>query len=460
MKTARFYAILAAALLLQTLASASVIKRSKPDPNTSDGRAFNGILWESNESRKIDLLERFDSQFPHSNWRTSAYSLLQDMYVSRKEPDKALQAGDKLLALDPDDLGVAHKNQQIAASKGDNDRARKYGDIAISIALRVARTPDADEDPARVELAKAVVAEREYQLYDQAFRAKEPRDKVQLLDELLAFNPKTQYLDQAHLTYFAAYRQLNQNGKALAMAELMTSGGQFYPDVMLYTADYQLRVQKDAKQALASCEKLVRAIESGRPPADFDAAEWPRQKAFIVSQARMIEFYSYKQLGQAANAIAAADSIIGAGGASPDILMFAADYYFKTDRNARKVSEYSEQLLRAIGEGKKPGGMSDADWGRQKDVYTEVACYMIGSLQMEAGNFQAAGETLRQAWAIAKRTQYLLPAVTAVLAATDQHIQKYAEAAQLYKECLQFGGEYREQAQKRLLALKTEHGIQ
>src|SRR6202790_4434995 len=135
MKTARFYAILAAALLLQTVASASVIKRSKPDPNTSDGRAFNGILWESTESRKIELLERFDSQFPNSNWRTSAYSLLQDMYVSRKEPDRALQAGDKLLVLDPDDLGVAHKNQQIAVSKGDTVRAKKYGDMAIAIAL-------------------------------------------------------------------------------------------------------------------------------------------------------------------------------------------------------------------------------------------------------------------------------------------------------------------------------------
>jgi hypothetical protein len=460
MKTVRFHAILAAALLLQTIVSASVIKRSKPDPTTFDGRAFNGILWESSESRKIELLEHFDKQFPNSEWRANAYSLLEDMYVSRKEPDKALETGDKLLALDPDDLATAHKNQQIAASKGDNERAKKYGDIAISIALRVARTPDADEDPSRVELAKAVVAEREYQLYDQAFRAKEPRDKIQLLDDLLAFSPKSQYLDQAHLLYFAAYRQSNQNGKALAMAELMNSSGQFYPDVMLYTADYQLRVQKDAKQAVANCEKLVRAMESGRQPADFDAAEWPRQKAFFASQARMIEFYSYKQLGQPANAIVAADSIIAGGGASPDILMFAADYYFKADRNAKKVSEYSEQLLRAIGEGKKPGGMSDADWDRQKDVYTEVACYMIGSLQMEAGSFIAAGETLRQAWAIAKRTQYLLPAVTAVLAATDQHIQKYAEAALLYKECLQFGGTYREQAQRSLLALKNEHGIQ
>lgn len=459
MQTARLYAILAAAILLQTV-SGSVIKRSKPDPNTSDGRAFNGILWEKQDSRKIELLERFDTQFPHSDWRTSAYSILQDMYVNRKELDKALLSGDKLLALDPDDLGTAHKNQQIAASKGDKDRAKKYGEMALSIALRLARAPDADEDPTRVELAKAVVAEREYQLYDQAYRAKEPRDKISLLDELLAFNAKSQYLDQARLLYFAAYRQLNQNGKALAMAEVMTSGGQFYPDVMLYTADYQLRVQKDAKQAVANCEKLVRAIESGRQPADFDAAEWPRQKAYIMGQTRMIEFYSYKQLGQAANAIVAADAVIGSGGASPDILMFAADYYFRTDRNAKKVSEYSEQLLRAIGEGKRPGGISDADWVRQKEIYTELACYMIGSLQMEAGNFNAAGETLRQAWSIAKRTQYLLPAVTQVLAATDQHIQKYAEAAQLYKECLQFGGTYREQAQKSLLALKTEHGIQ
>ena len=452
--------MLAAALLLQTVASASVIKRSKPDPNSSDARALNGILWEKDDSRKIELLEDFDRQFPHSEWRTNAYSLLEDMYVGRKELDKALQSGDKLLALDPDNLGTARKNQQIAVSTGDKDRAKKYGDMALSIALRLARAPDADEDPARIELAKSIVAEREYQLYDQAYRAKEPHDQIQLLDELVAFNPKTQYLDQAHLVYFGAYRQLNQSGKALAMADLMSSSGQFYPDLMLYTADYQLRIQKDAKQAVAKCEKLIRTIESGRQPADFDATEWPRQKAFFVSQAHMIEFYSYKQLGQAANGIAAADSVIGAGGASPDIVLFAADYYFRVDRNAKKVSEYSEQLLRAIGEGKRPGGMSEADWGRQKDVYTELACYMIGSLQMEAGSFSAAGETLRQAWAIAKRTQYLLPAVTAVLAATDQHIQKYAEAAQLYKECLQFGGAYREQAQKSLLALKNEHGIQ
>lgn len=458
----RTLVVVLAAVSLQAAATASINKQPKPDSNTPDARALYGLMWEADEARKIELLEYFDTQFPHSEWRISAYAMLQDLYARRNQPAKAIAAGDRILALDPDALEAARKNQDVAASRGDGETTRKYAAMSYAIALRLARaTGDAGtETHDRLELAKTVVAEHEYDIYGQAIREPDLHKRIAILDQLVLDNPRTQYLENANLAYFAAYRQLNDNGKALEAAERLNAGGQFYPDVLIFEAEYYFRSQKNPQRVVGDCQRLRKEIAAGRQPADFDAAEWPKKKDLFSKQALLIEFYSYKQRNEPANAAAAADAILSQPGAPPDIVLYAADYYFRVERNVKKVRDYSELLLRTIGEDKKPAGITDADWMRQKDIYTEVACYMIGSLQMQAGNYTVAEQTLRQAWEIAKRTDYLLPAITAVLAATDQHLEKYAEAAHLYKQSMDFGPAYRAEALKKLAALKSEHGVQ
>jgi tetratricopeptide (TPR) repeat protein len=366
-------------MLLAIPLFAGINKKLVVKPDTPDGNFLDLIGLETDFDKRVALIEQFTVMFPRSESIGWAYSQLQEANFKDGKLDKALEAGDKLLELDPEDLDAAGVNKQVATAKRDTALIKKYSDLSEKIARRLANAPVSIDDPEdeaarkkRIEIAGNLLVRREYALYDEALSSGDPRKQVSLLDELIKLNPRTRYLKDSLLMYYLAYRQL----------------------------------------------------------------------------------------GDTVNALSAAERLLQIDSSHEDVLLFVADYHFRRKQDARKVLEYCERIVAVMNSKKRPATLSDAEWSYQKALYSGTAHYMAGTVYMNENQHQAADRSLRLALPNVRGNPALLPAVLTSLGWSNYQMGRYSEAVGFYKQCLSFGGIYKEQAEKNLAAIKAEHNVQ
>jgi tetratricopeptide (TPR) repeat protein len=359
-------------------ATAGVNKKLVVKPDTPEGNFLALVSLETDYDKRLVLIRQFTAMFPKSESIGWAYSQLQEANIRDAQWDQAIQAGDKLLELDPDDLEAARYNLQAAKSKDDKSLIKKYTELNEAIAQRVVSAPIITDDPdeaatqkKREQLAAGLLAQREYALYDQALNTPDPHKKIVLLDQVLQLNPHTRYLNDVLLSYFLAYKQLN-----------------------------------DATQTLTAAERVLERDQSHE-----------------------------------------------------DALLFVADYYFRRKEEPRKVLEYCEKIVALMNSKNKPRALSDTEWSHQKALYSGLAHYMAGSVHVNNEQYDSADRSLRLALPLLQDNNTYLPAVLSSLGWTNYQLARYSEAVRFYKQCLSYGGAYKEQAEKNLAAIKAEHNV-
>src|SRR5258706_3360249 len=273
------------AILLVIPSSAGINKKLVVKPDTPDGNFLDLIGLETDFDKRVTLIEQFTIMFPRSESIGWAYSQLQEAEFKDGKLDKALEAGDKLLDLDPEDLDAAGTNKQIAIAKRDNALIKKYTNLSESIARRLANAPVSIDDPdgeatrkKRIEAAGNLLAQREYALYDEAFSTLDVRKRISLLDELIKLGPRTRYLKDSLLLYYLAYRQLGDTGNALSFAEKLLQIDGSRADVLLFVADYHFRRKQDGRKVLEYCDRIVALVNTKKEPSALSDAEWNYQK--------------------------------------------------------------------------------------------------------------------------------------------------------------------------------------
>ena len=91
-----------------------------------EGKLLQQIMQENDAAKKTALLDQFGGEFPKHEPRRWVLEQLQGVYVKANEPDKVISAGDKLLALDPDDPEAALQCLKAAETKKDVAAIKKY----------------------------------------------------------------------------------------------------------------------------------------------------------------------------------------------------------------------------------------------------------------------------------------------------------------------------------------------
>src|SRR5206468_1812135 len=99
--------------------------------------ALTEINAATDQAQKLALIDKFAAG-PGSEGDNPilADGLYIDYYIAQKNYDKALEYGDKLFALDPDNFQNAMNMIRAAAEKGDSERVVGYGEKAQGILKR------------------------------------------------------------------------------------------------------------------------------------------------------------------------------------------------------------------------------------------------------------------------------------------------------------------------------------
>jgi len=148
--------------LTAALATAAPPARKPPaaDPNTLEGYFLQLVDSESDENTKLALLEKFVIQFPKFSSLDGVYAEMQLLYVNAGKLDKAIGAGEKLLAIDPQDIEGAQKTLEVAEAKKDPALTKEWTERIQQIAQVLISSPqpksfdDSDTWNRRVEIAQ------------------------------------------------------------------------------------------------------------------------------------------------------------------------------------------------------------------------------------------------------------------------------------------------------------------
>jgi hypothetical protein len=233
-------------------------------------------------------------------------SQMQASYVKAGAFDKAMEAGDKLIALDAGDMDAAYAALKAAEAKKDSVSVMKYAAATHAAASKAAqaakRDDEAEEDHKRaVDYAKQVCTYSEYALYAAALTDVDAQRVLQLGDALEKLNPNSQYIPQAMSRYAWAARTANALPRAVEYGERAFARNQFDEDLLLAMADYYLNLpagKQDTNKVALYSTKIVEFLPSKRKPEGMSDADWEKKKTGVMGLAHWMAGTSLSAQGK------------------------------------------------------------------------------------------------------------------------------------------------------------------
>lgn len=322
----------AVVLLLAAGAAAAQRHQITINAETPEGQLLQQIGQESDETKKIAMLEQFTTQYPKHEGVAWVYEQLVAAYAKANQPDKLLATGEKLLALDPADAEDAHTCLKAALeAKRDPDLVLKWAVITSDAARKVAQSPKpADEGEVenwtrRVDFAKQVDIYTEYALYAMAIQTPDPKKKILLGDTLEQRNPQSQYITQAAEQRFLAYLRVGENDKALALAEKTLEKDQTNAEMMLAVAD-SYRAKKNEEKVAELTGKAIQAAATKPKPEGVSDADWNTWRTQITGRAHYVLGVTYAALERWAQTDQSLRAALPGIGGSPEMKAEALFY--------------------------------------------------------------------------------------------------------------------------------------
>lgn len=273
-----------AAALLACLASASGQERHKLVINaeTVEGKLLQGIGQESDEPKKLALMEQFLAQYPAHEGAGWVLMQAQPAYAKAGQYDKVIATGEKLIAMDAGDLDAAYPALKAAEAKKDPAAILKWSATVSDIARKIAKSQqpaDADQVEAwkqRVDYAKQVDTYTEYAVFASAVANPEPAKTIAAYEALEKRSPASPYVKQLTSGYIVAISQ-SAADKVVPVAERLLTADPANDDLLLILADAYTNKQQNDK-ALDASAKLIEVLKTKPKPENLAEADWQNKK--------------------------------------------------------------------------------------------------------------------------------------------------------------------------------------
>jgi tetratricopeptide (TPR) repeat protein len=294
--------------VLVLLFSCTVVAQEKdftPPAVTPEGQFLELIDLEGDAQKQLVLMDLFVKQFPAYNAMAAVYSEMQANCVKLNLFDRALEIGEKLLAIDQDDAEALKLNLEAARGKQDQALIKKWGDrlaqlnqsestgaitATSTINLPFAEGPDgAAEVPgvpgAPGTVSRMVKARMEASLFNKAIAENNPTVRLDTLDQFLKQFPQSAHISKVNYLRYQAYRDLKDNKNALTVAEQIVAKDQSREDLLYFVAETYFAQKRELAKVLILSRAMLDVVTTKPKPQNLSESEWAKQKATITLQA-------------------------------------------------------------------------------------------------------------------------------------------------------------------------------
>lgn len=308
-----------ASVPLATNALAQRHKLGTVNTETPEGALLQKIGQESDDAKKIPLLEEFAAKYPKHESIGWVYTQLQVADGKTGQNDKTIEIGEKLLAMDADDIDAAYENLKAAEAKKDPAVVKKWSAVASQLCQKVMALPKPQDAAAvddwkrQVDFATQLNDRTEYSLYAAALQTTDPRGRVDLIEALEQRNPKSRWLPQTYPLMFVSYRQLNDNDKAAALAEKLVAEGKGDEDMLTFLANRYMEQKKEPDKIVDYSNKIIELLNTKPKPDGVSDDDWNKKKKMLTGLAYFMSgstLFDQKKLPAADKALRAAVPLV------------------------------------------------------------------------------------------------------------------------------------------------------
>jgi tetratricopeptide (TPR) repeat protein len=267
---------------------------------TPDGAQLQAIGQQTDPTKKLELMEKFVTEFPKSDGASWVYSQIIPAYIAANNLDKAGAAASSLLALHPDDLEGPLAVLKAYEKVPNSAEVIKWSKTTWDIAKKQEGAPkpnDAEEAKSwesNQTYVRQVQQYAEYSLMNQAGMAKSATESLDSANALERLNPKSQYLGQTANATFVALQRAGQTDKAVELAEKTLARDPSNEEMLLVAANHFMTKQNNEK-ALSYATKLVEVMGSKQKPAAVSDEDWTKRQTTITGVGNWISGMIYAQ---------------------------------------------------------------------------------------------------------------------------------------------------------------------
>ncbi len=296
----RAWLILAIVLILPATARGQIGKSVLVEAGTPEDQALKQIDATPDGPEKVALLDKFMAEFGKGDLELLGDQLYVSTYIAQKNYPKAFESGEKVLALDPDNLATAVDLVRAAEGMGDTQMLFGVGERVGAIVARYKASPAPAGIPAeewkrrQADTLSGVAQDFNYvqfSLFSAAYKTADPKVKAALMERYATAFPDSPYTVKAREEEAFAYQQAQDFPKMLDVAQKVLATDPNNVGMLILLADYWSERGQQLDKAAENAQKALELLAQAKKPEGMSDDQWQQQVSLQKGLA-------YSSLGQ------------------------------------------------------------------------------------------------------------------------------------------------------------------
>jgi tetratricopeptide (TPR) repeat protein len=275
------------ALVLGAATNAQHIGKYVPIAAGSEAdHAMQEINAATDPAQKLALIDKFASGLGQGNMELVADELYVNYYLTQKNYPKTYEYGDKLFAIDPDNLQNAVNLVRAASEAGDTDKLLLYGEKTSGLLQRFgasAAPPGVSEEQWKQDKATALqmsadnIRYIEQAVYAGVYQTKDAAKRAGQLARFAALFPASPYANPALGVAATSYQQAQDVPKMLEVANGLLGKDPNNLGMLLLLADYYGEKGEQLDKAETFAKKAAGLADTLPKPEGVADDQWKQE---------------------------------------------------------------------------------------------------------------------------------------------------------------------------------------
>ncbi len=282
----RIVLLLAIALVLASPAAAQIGKNVVVAAGSDEDKALEPIYAAPDGPDKIALLDKFMATYGKGDFELLGNQVYVQTYLAQKNYPKVFEYGDKVLALDPDNLTTAVNMVRAAGEMGDTQRLYATGEKVSQIVARYKAQPapagtNADQwtytkDNA-LKNAEGDVSYVQYAMTQAAYKTADAAARAALFERYVSIFPDSTYTAANRDQIAIAYQQAQNSAKMIESAQAALAADPHDVSMLILLADYWSDSGQQLDKAAGDAQKAIDVLQDAKKPANTSDDQWQQQ---------------------------------------------------------------------------------------------------------------------------------------------------------------------------------------